>query len=168
MQKLFLDDGLLPFREQFRAILKLRLALLVHQQAQTSQFSRVVAYAEEAGAILKSIFTPAPRQSFVPPPSPKVTRTQATRKVSAKAQPAASRLPAARARTRSAKTATVVPVTPRAKRGALPTSTRDLEFSLTPSVRSTTTKRRGDSCTGVRRPAVSLPGGSPCARGPSS
>lgn len=113
-----LDTGLSHFRTRYRAILKLRLALLVHREAQTSQFSKVVAYAEEACSILKSALSTTPRGSLAPAQSPKVTRTQPGRRVVSKGQPVASRLPTARTRTtRSAKVATAVPVTPKKKRG---------------------------------------------------
>ncbi|GJE92064.1 cysteine peptidase C50 [Phanerochaete sordida] len=114
-----LDAGLAHFRTRSRAILKLRLALLCHRAAQTSQFSRVVAYAEEACSILKGALSatapPKPRQSVTPAQSPKVARTRAGARTG-KAAPA-SRVPAARAtRTRTAKTAAVVPSTPKKKR----------------------------------------------------
>ena len=114
-----LDQALVHFRTRYRAVLKLRLALLVHREAQTSQFSKVVAYAEEACKILKSVLSataPAPQGSLIPAQSPKATRTQASRRVANKGQVPTSRLPLVRARARSAKTATTVPVTPRKKR----------------------------------------------------
>lgn len=116
-EALGLDAGLVHFRTRYRAILKLRLALLCHRDAQTSQFSKVVAYAEEACSILKGALSASSpprqaRQSVTPAQSPKAMRTRTGGRAPA------SRLPTARAtRTRTAKTATVVPTTPRKKRG---------------------------------------------------
>lgn len=121
-QDLGFDSGLVHFRTRYRAILKLRLALLCHREAQTSQFSKVVAYAEEACSILKGALSASsppkqPRQSVTPAQSPKVTRTRANGRAASKAAPA-SRLPTARStRARTAKTAAAVPATPKKKRG---------------------------------------------------
>ncbi|EKM60615.1 uncharacterized protein PHACADRAFT_203784 [Phanerochaete carnosa HHB-10118-sp] len=120
-QDLGLDSGLVHFRTRYRAILKLRLALLCHREAQTSQFSKVVAYAEEACGILKGALSASspfkqPRQSVTPAQSPKVTRTRASGRTASKAVPA-SRLPIARlSRARAAKAIATMPATPKKKR----------------------------------------------------
>jgi separase len=114
-----MDHGLAHFRIPFRAILRLRLALLVHREAQTSQFSKVVTYAEEACSILKSALSAAPprRKSTTPAHSPKVARTLPGRRVVSKGQTAApSKLSTTRTRTRTIMTVAVAPATPEKKR----------------------------------------------------
>lgn len=113
-----LDTALVQFRVRYRAILKLRLALLVHREAQTSQFSKVVSYAEEACSVLRSALSTAPRESTTPIHSPKVARTQPSRRVVSRGQTAASRLPTAKRTTRITKTTVAIPVTPKKKRGS--------------------------------------------------
>lgn len=95
-------------------MLKLQMAHLVHQREQTSQFSRVVTYAQEACAILRDIMAPIPRPSIGKPASPVAGRKQVARKAPAKRQAPATR--AARGMPRVAKTAGTLPVTPRSRK----------------------------------------------------
>ncbi|KIP07348.1 hypothetical protein PHLGIDRAFT_30059 [Phlebiopsis gigantea 11061_1 CR5-6] len=120
-----LDSGLVHFRSRYRAILKLRLALLVHREAQTSQFSKVVAYAEDACSVLKTALSSVPKEPAVPVHSPKAARTQPGRRAAGRGQTTTSRLPATKTRTRITRTAVAMPATPRKKRSRV---------SITPAI----------------------------------
>ena len=111
-----LDSGLVHFRSRYRAILKLRLALLAHREAQTSQFSKVVAYAEDACGVLKTALSSVSTEPAASVQSPKVTRMQPGRRAVSRGQTAASRPPATKTRARTTRTAVAVPATPRKKR----------------------------------------------------
>lgn len=106
------DEPLAHHRLLYRATLNLRLALLVHRSAQTSQFSRVVTYAEEACSILKRL-TSEQRQ---PTANDSPTQARGSKKTAAKTPGGASRVAIGRSRARVVKTAaTAAPVTPKRK-----------------------------------------------------
>ncbi|KAJ3553303.1 hypothetical protein NM688_g3687 [Phlebia brevispora] len=106
------DEHLGRSQPYYHAMLKLWLALLAHHSAQTSLFSRVVSYADDACSILKSLASAEPRTS-VAKESPPLAR--GGRKPSTKVQASTNRA-VGRTRTRTVKAAPVAaPVTPRRK-----------------------------------------------------
>lgn len=117
LQDLGQDTGLAGLCAQYRAALKLRLAHSMHQQMPTSQSSnsRIVAYVEGACSILKGILSPLPRQSLAGPSSPLASKSRGTRRVTGKRQATVSKTTSTRTRGRTAKVASALPVTPKAK-----------------------------------------------------
>lgn len=93
-------------------MLKLRMSLLAHRSAQTSQFSLVVAYAEEGCNMLNKLSSAEAQPKDSPPRS-------RGKKTGAKARSTGIRLTTGRGRSKAAKTATAVPVTPKRKTGEL-------------------------------------------------